>query len=249
MNMNKNARMMGRWVDDNIHALNTNIQALNKAVFNRSVQQKSVLNRNVLITGAAIVAAVGAGAACALIWRKMRPNASTFIVEAYSHGLAEISAAELALEKSTSSNVKAFAQHMIEDHTEINKELQTIAERKNIHLSDSTRLSDKTKAYFLKNKEGQSFDEAYLDHQLRSHQHTLALFRRATHSRDTDIRYFAAVTLNRLNSHLKMAQKLLKAVQEYRAIKPVSRKTTTELGNGTNVPVTSRESSPVKHAN
>src|SRR5688572_4812210 len=143
MNMNKNTRMMGRWVDDNIHALNTNIQALNKAVFNRSVQKKSVLNRNALITGAAIVVAVGAGAACAIIWRKMRPNASTFIVEAYSHGLAEISAAELALEKSTSSNVKAFAQHMIEDHTEINKELQTIAERKNIHLSDSTRLSDK----------------------------------------------------------------------------------------------------------
>lgn len=249
MNMNKNTRMIGRWVDDNIHALNSNIQALNKTVLNRSVQKKSVLNRNVLIAGAAIAVAVGAGAACAVVWRKMRPNASTFILEAYSHGLAEISCAELALQKSASSNVRAFAQHMIEDHTEINKELQAIAERKNVHLVDTTRLADKTKAYLLKHKEGQSFDESYLEHQLKSHQQTLALFRRATNSRDTDIRYFAAITLNRLNSHLKMAQKLLKAVHEYRAVKSVSKKSTAELGNGTDLPVATREIGSGKHAN
>lgn len=249
MNMNKNTRMIGRWMDNNIHALNNNIQALNKTVLNRSVPKKNVLNRNVLIAGAAIAVAVGAGAVCAVVWRKMRPNASTFIAEAYSHGLSEISSAELALQKSTSSNVRAFAQHMIEDHTEINKELQAIAERKNVHLVDTTRLADKTKAYLLKHKEGQSFDEAYLEHQLKSHQQTLALFRRATNSRDTDIRYFAAVSLNRLNSHLKMAQKLLKAVQEYRAIKAVSRKSPAELSNGSNIPIASREPSSGKHAN
>jgi putative membrane protein len=197
-------------------------------------------NRNMLIGGAAL--AVGVGVVCTAVWRKLRPSGSAFIFEAYSNGLAEIASAELALQKSSSSNVRAFAQHMIEDHGEMNKELHAMAERKNLHLVDTTRLADKTKAFLLKQKEGQSFDEAYLEHAIYAHKHTLTLFRRVANSRETDVRYFAAITLNKLNSHLKMAQKLLKAVQEYRAIKSAQRKHAAESTNGANLPlVTSRE--------
>jgi len=183
-------------------------------------------NRNVLVAGA--VLAVGAGAVCAAVWRQMRPSASTFILEAYSNGLAEITSAELALQKTTSSNVKAFAQHMIDDHSDLNKELHAMADRKNLHLVDTKRLADKTRAFLLRHKEGQSFDEAYLEHEIRAHKQTIALFQRATHCKDSEVRDFAAVSLGKLDSHLKMTQKLLKAVQEYRVIKPIGRKSKVE---------------------
>lgn len=194
-------------------------------------------NSNLIVAGAAIV---GVAAIGAMVWRRMQPSASTFITEAYAKGVDEIALAELALQKSHSHNVKVFAQHMIDDHTSINKELRAIAERKNIHLADDTTLISRAKTFLMKHKEGQSFDEAYADHQLHSHKHTVALFRSATKCKDTDTRYFAAITINKLNSHLKMAERLLKAVREYRTIKPLQRPTE-EASNGTNFPLASRE--------
>jgi putative membrane protein len=219
VNIMNNARIIGKWMTE---------------------------NRNVLVAGAAL--AVGAGAVFAAVWRQMRPSESTFILEAYSNGLAEISSAELALQKTTSSNVKAFAQHMIDEHGDLNKELHAMADRKNLHLVDTTRLTDKTKAFLLKSKEGQSFDEAYLEHEVNTHKQTITLFRRASNCKDPDVRYFAALTLNKLNSHLKMTQKLLKAVQEYRVIKPMQQKRK-ELGNGTSVPSLAAKSEIGQHPN
>ena len=168
-------------------------------------------NKNIVITGAAL--AIGAGAVCAALWRKTQLSSSSFIEEASMKGIAEMESAKLALQKSTSSNVKAFAQQMIDDHAAVNREIQAIAARKHIHLASEAALTDKAKAFVLKHKEGQSFDEAYAEHQIKAHKGAIALFRRATKCKDADIRYFAAVTLSKLDSHLKMAQKLADSVR------------------------------------
>jgi putative membrane protein len=206
--MNHNARIIGKWMSQ---------------------------NRNVLIAGAAL--AVGAGALCAAVWRQTRPSGSAFIREAYSKGLAEVTAAELALQKTTSSHVKAFAQHMIDDHSALNKELLAMAERKNLHLVDTKRLADKTKEFLLSHREGQSFDEAYLEHEVRAHKHAIALFQRAANCKDDEVRDFAAISLSKLDSHLKMTHKLLKAIQEYRVIKPLQQKGKAESTNGSSLPL------------
>jgi predicted outer membrane protein len=53
------------------------------------------------------------------------PNA--FLTGAYQDGLAEIQLAQLALQKATNADVKAFAQRMIDDHTQANSKIAALA--------------------------------------------------------------------------------------------------------------------------
>ncbi|MNM92092.1 hypothetical protein D3C81_1044140 [compost metagenome] len=46
---------------------------------------------------------------------------NSFIDEAVSAGMAEIQTSQLALEKTESAQVKAFAEQMIKDHTKTNQ--------------------------------------------------------------------------------------------------------------------------------
>jgi putative membrane protein len=192
----------------------------------RQLEKWAYRNKGFLVTGA--IVAIG-GIIGAALWRNRQPSGASFVTEAYSKGLAELALAELALQKSTSINVRTFAQHMIEDHSKMNKELQSIAERKNIHLDEDPKLTNRAQSFLLKQKEGQSFDEAYAEHQIKAHKQTLDLFHRAMKCKDINIRYFATISLNKLNSHLRMAEKLVKSVRDYRSVRAVQRQPSGEL--------------------
>src|SRR5687767_11032524 len=76
-------------------------------------------------------------------------SAEQFIEEASAKGLAELETAKIALKKSTSEEVKSFAQAMTTDHTKTNEELKKIADSKNIDLSDDPELIGQTKTFLL----------------------------------------------------------------------------------------------------
>ena len=139
-------------------------------------------------------------------------SAEEFVEDASAKGLAEIEGAKVALEKSTSRDVKDFAQRMIKDHTAANQKLKDLAKQKGLEMSDDASLMAKAKTMILKLREGESFDEAYANNQVQAHQETIELFRNyIQQGQDQDIKSFAKDTLPTLEEHLQQAQSLVTA--------------------------------------
>ncbi len=135
-------------------------------------------------------------------------SAEDFVDEASAKGIAEIETARIALEKSNTNAVREFAQQMITDHTAANNELRQIAQRKNLDVADDAELMNKAKAFILKQRDGESFDQAYANNQVVAHEQTIELFRDATRSQDAEIKVFATKTLPKLEQHLQKAKAL-----------------------------------------
>lgn len=153
-------------------------------------------------------------------------DADDFVNEASAKGIAEIETGKMALEKSDSQQVKAFAQKMIDDHTTSNAKLATIARSKQLEVASDVELKNKAKAFILRQRDGESFDEAYANNQVMAHQETIKLFQRGINSPDPEINAYAKETLPKLEHHLQMAQDLArstKAVNERNTDRPANR--------------------------
>lgn len=160
------------------------------------------------LTASALTFMVGTASVCALA----DVDVEDFVENASELNIAEIEAAKIALEKSTSSAVKSFAQKMINDHTAANRELRSIASAKNVDLEDDAALTDQAKTAILKQREGESFDEAYANNQVAAHRKAIDFYKKASNSDDTEVRTFAVATLPKLQHHLTEAEALVKAV-------------------------------------
>ncbi|MCB2425696.1 DUF4142 domain-containing protein [Methylophaga pinxianii] len=130
-----------------------------------------------------------------------------FIDTASAKGIAEIETARMALDEGT-QNIHEFANRMIQDHTKANKELKDIARQQDLEVADDAKLMDKAKAMMLSIRDGESFDEAYIENQINAHEQTIELFERASHSDNSAIQAFAREKLPTLREHLQMAKQL-----------------------------------------
>jgi len=134
-------------------------------------------------------------------------DAEDFVETASAKGLAEIETGRMALEEGT-SNIHAFANQMIQDHTKANNELKEIARKGNMEVADDPTLMDRAKAMMLSVRDGESFDEAYIKNQINAHEETIELFERAGQSDSAEIQAFANEKLPKLREHLQMAKEL-----------------------------------------
>lgn len=136
-------------------------------------------------------------------------EASSFVDDASAKGLAEIQSGRLALEKSGSADVKAYAQKMIDDHTQANRELANVAKNAKVPLSEEAALLDKAKKLILEQRDGSNFDAAYAKNQVKAHEATIELFQEYLRDGDNNyIKAFAKETLPKLQHHLQMAKDL-----------------------------------------
>ncbi|WP_191833526.1 DUF4142 domain-containing protein [Pseudomonas fluorescens] len=135
---------------------------------------------------------------------------NSFIDEAVSAGMAEIQTSQLALEKTESAQVKAFAEQMIKDHTKSNQQLLDLAKQHDFSVPDDAALTSKARKMMLQVQEGASFDAAYANHQVDAHEQAVRLFDEESRSTSDpqDLRHFAKTTLPTLKHHLEMAKQL-----------------------------------------
>lgn len=135
-----------------------------------------------------------------------------FVEEASAKGVAEVEAGKLAQEKGSATDVKSFAEMMVQDHTAANAKLKSIADAKNLKVSDSAELMDKAKAAILELRSAKSFDQAYANNQVKAHEATIALFEKeVSEGKDAEIKAFATETLPKLKIHLEHAKTLSEA--------------------------------------
>lgn len=154
------------------------------------------------------------GAACSSAMAKDTVDPEKFVDEASAAGIAEIETGKLALQKSTTPAVKTLAQEIINDHTAANKELAGIAHKKNLKVATDAELMAKAKTMILKQRDGESFDEAYANNQVKAHKDALELFNKAAVSPDADLASFAVATIPKLEHHLHAAEALAKAYEK-----------------------------------
>ncbi len=132
-----------------------------------------------------------------------------FADKAAAAGMAEIQAAQLAQQRATSPQIKAFASRMIADHTQANDQLQQIAQQENINLPPQPSAQDAADTQRLSSLSGTAFDQAYAQAQVRDHQQAVALFRQEKSSgHDPALKTYAQKTLPILRQHLQLAQSL-----------------------------------------
>lgn len=138
-----------------------------------------------------------------------------FIENAAQAGLAEVEAGRLALERATTTEVKAFAQRMVDEHTKANTKLRDLVRAKGARLPDEPAIALAAKLQLLRIADGADFDRRYADDfGVEAHRDTIELFdREVAQGKDPQLMAFARDTLPALKQHLEMAQALQRDVQ------------------------------------
>ncbi len=124
--------------------------------------------RNILV--AAVFALGMAGAASAAD----TPTDPQIAHIAYTAGQIDISAAELAIKKSTNQDIIDFAKQMAEDHKAVNDQALALVTKLGVTPEDNATSQDLNKAAAdklaeLEKLDGAAFDKAYIDNEVAFH--------------------------------------------------------------------------------
>ncbi|GAB3523258.1 DUF4142 domain-containing protein, partial [Emticicia fontis] len=133
------------------------------------------------------------------------------VVDLAGGGMFEVELAKVAVKKATSSEVKKFAQMMIDDHSKANDELKTLASNKNIVLPTTLPDAHQKTLNEVSEKSGKDFDKKYMDEMVDDHKKDIDKFQKlADKGNDADLKAFASKTLPTLNHHKEEAERIEK---------------------------------------
>ncbi|WP_420212441.1 DUF4142 domain-containing protein [Burkholderia aenigmatica] len=135
-----------------------------------------------------------------------------FVDKAGMIGQVERQASQLALDRSSNPDVKAFARRMVDDHGRIAGELRQLGAAKGVPVQSRMLVDPAVTA--LRAKVGHAFDSAYVALAgPRAHEAAIRLYEaEARNGRDPQLRAFAANALPMLNAHLASARQLEQTV-------------------------------------
>jgi len=147
----------------------------------------------------------------------------TFAKQAAMDGMAEVDLGKLAADKASNSDVKQFAQRMVDDHGKANDELKSWASSNNVTLPTEVNAQQKAMHDKLAKMSGDAFDRAYASHMVADHAKAVASFQHASKTAaNADLKAWAAKTLPTLQEHHKMARDINAKVGT--ASKPTAKK-------------------------
>jgi putative membrane protein len=134
---------------------------------------------------------------------KVQRSDRNFIEKAAGGGKEEVELGRLAQSKASNEAVKQFAQRMVEDHANANKELMELAANKGVKLDDKAPKKNPMMDRLSK-LQGADFDREYVKEMVKDHKKDVAEFRRM-HSGavDPNLKAWIDKTLPTLEDHLK----------------------------------------------
>lgn len=136
-------------------------------------------------------------------------SAKSFVEKASAGNAAEVALGKMALSKASNPEVKAFAQHIVDDHRKAQGELKQVAQTKGMDTPEKLGIKDKATQEKLRHMQGASFDKAYMDTMVKDHKNDVEEFeKQARSSDDPEIKSWAAQTVPTLQQHLQMAESL-----------------------------------------
>jgi putative membrane protein len=174
---------------------------------------KKFIRHTIIVTMVAVMLALNMASAKPVAQQAAALNSVDvlFVNDAAMSNVAEIMLAQIALQEATDSDVRAFAQQMITEHTAALTTLVQLATAKGITLP--TGFSSLTPGSFpssLTHDERQ-FDITYMSGQVLAHERSIDLFEKeAARGSDPDLRAYAQNNLPDLQEHLRLATKTLR---------------------------------------
>lgn len=136
-----------------------------------------------------------------------------FMNDAGPGGAAEVELGRMAAARAASSEVKQFAQQMVEDHSRAGKKLKALAQQKKVTLPPEMLPKAKQTMEKLGKLQGADFDREYVKTMVEVHQKDVAAFEAfARNATDADVKAFASATLPTLKHHLQMISQLAKSM-------------------------------------
>lgn len=139
--------------------------------------------------------------------------APDFVRLAAQSDMLEIQSSQLAVERAQDSEVKSFAQMMVEAHTQTTQDLKTAVEAAGQSITLPTTADEDVTEELneLRQEEATDFDKEYIDLQVETHQEALNLMQRYAADGDMPgLQAFAAATAPAIQQHLDQA----KAIQD-----------------------------------
>jgi putative membrane protein len=132
-----------------------------------------------------------------------------FVTKAAQGDRAEVQLGQMALQKSNNSEIKQFAQKMIDDHGQNQQQVDSLASKLSITAPGDVAPDQKQQADRLQNLTGSQFDQAYAKIMVQDHRKDVNEFKRAQQSaKNPEIKQYVDQTLPVLQQHLQMAEKL-----------------------------------------
>lgn len=157
----------------------------------------------------------------------MKGDTRNFVDAMAVAGMAEVQLGNLAAQRATGADVKAFGQMMVRDHAKANDELKQAASR--LKLEPTTQLDKKHQELVtrLSKLNGAAFDREYIAAMVQGHQDVLTQLQAQTRNRSASasgaahtsgpganeeaLTQWAAKTLPVVEQHLARARQLQQA--------------------------------------
>ena len=135
-----------------------------------------------------------------------------FLRKAAEGGIAEVKLGQLAAQKASSDDVKAFGQKMVDDHTKLNNQMAQVADSLGVMLPKSMNKEDQAEYDKLNGLTGNDFDTEYLSLMVKDHHKDLHEFRIEAASRADQTLHDAVVQAETIiHDHTVMVDKLARA--------------------------------------
>jgi putative membrane protein len=135
--------------------------------------------------------------------KMMKSADAAFAMKAAQGGKAEVQLGQLAAQKASNPDVKAFGQQMVDDHTKANEKLKSVAQAQNMTLPDSLDAKQQAEYTKLQDLSGPSFDREYVKCMVKDHEEDVKEFQKEANSgKDPQMKSFASETLPVLQEHL-----------------------------------------------
>jgi putative membrane protein len=135
-----------------------------------------------------------------------------FLRKAAEGGIAEVKLGQLAAQKASSDDVKAFGQKMVDDHTKLNLEIAQVADSMGVMLPKSMNKEDQAEYDKLNTLSGNDFDIEYLTFMVKDHHHDLHAFRiEAASPTDATLHNEVVKAQGIIHDHTVMVDKLARA--------------------------------------
>ncbi|HEX4152119.1 MAG TPA: DUF4142 domain-containing protein [Steroidobacteraceae bacterium] len=136
---------------------------------------------------------------------------ATFYKKATEGGIFEVETGQQAEKTSNNQKIKDFASMLVNDHTQANEKLKSLADSKGLSVPTSPGVGLEAEKAKLDVLTGDTYDKSFVETQIKAHEKTIALFQKEAESgQDPEAKAFATETLPTLHKHLKAARVIAK---------------------------------------
>jgi len=133
----------------------------------------------------------------------------SFLKQAMSYNLREVKAAEMALEHALLSDLRAYAQELIREHSAAVEILKKLAESKQVIVPSKLTDQELKELFLLFTTPNSGISEKYLEDRIQSHTHAISRLKDLRDGgTDDDLKAFAVKVLDAIEKGLVTARRL-----------------------------------------